>query len=474
MAIRGKHLQIRIISLVGMDFACLLTSVIFAVVLRIGHVEMAEYVFGHIDGWLILLGCIMLGNYLAGAYGIDYLHSRFNAIVAWAFSILFAVVIVSVTSYAWIQQLLGRGVLGLSLGLYSVFSLILRMVVHRKLFSSRLFQRRVVIVGAGKQAGTVRQMLENKWILPSHKIIAFARIINAEKSSDTEEITSLDGVAVLNSTHDSLAGLIKSLDTDLVILAQDDYKDVSRCYRQLSRLRFEGIEVLTPLAVAEIYSGKTPLEMLTEDDVAEIAMQSRMPSVRRLKRVADILIAILGSIVLLPLGIFIAILLKLTAPRSPIFYSQTRVGLFGKPFTILKFRTMHENAEKETGPVWAKTNDRRITRIGKVLRRFRLDEIPQLYNVLKGEMSIVGPRPERPELVAELEKNIPFYIERFNVMPGLTGWAQIRFPYGDSVEDAIRKLEYDLYYVKHLSVSFDLQIILRTFRIIILGMERTI
>jgi len=474
MAVRGKHLQAWIISIVAMDIACLLVSAILAVLMRIGYAEMSEYILGEFDGWLILLGSIILGNYLAGAYGIEYLHSSFNVIVGEIFSLVFTVVIVSITSYAWLHQLIGRGVLGLTIGLYTAISLFLRIVVYKALFSSRPFQRRVVIIGTGKQAGMIRQMLENKWILPVHKIIAFVRIIHPGTDSETDDVVSINGIAVLNSTYDSLANLIKSLDIDLVVLAQSDNKDASYCYRQLSRLRFEGIEVLTMLSAAEIYAGRIPLELVTEEDIAEIAMQSRMPSVRRIKRVFDIFIAMLGCIILFPLGMLIAILLKLTAPGSPVFYSQIRAGLFGKSFTIFKFRTMYEDAEKETGVVWAKKNDPRITPLGKILRRFRLDEIPQLYNVLKGEMSIVGPRPERPELVAELDKKIPFYIERLNVMPGLTGWAQIRFPYGDSVEDAMRKLEYDLYYIKHLSLSFDLQIILRTFRIVILGMERTI
>jgi lipopolysaccharide/colanic/teichoic acid biosynthesis glycosyltransferase len=169
-----------------------------------------------------------------------------------------------------------------------------------------------------------------------------------------------------------------------------------------------------------------------------------------------------------------ALAIKLSDWRHPVLYSQLRVGQFGRPFRIYKFRTMRVDAERESGAVWASAGDPRITRLGRFLRATRLDEIPQFWNVLVGNMSVVGPRPERPEMVARLVEQIPYYSERENVPPGLTGWAQIRHPYGSSVEDARRKLEFDLYYIKHMSVSLDLQILLSTVRIVLFGQERTV
>ena len=204
----------------------------------------------------------------------------------------------------------------------------------------------------------------------------------------------------------------------------------------------------------------------------QTSMVTGAPGITRAKRIMDVLTAAVAGLAVLPFALLIAVLVKITAPLSPVFYCQRRVGRFGKEFPIYKFRTMIDKAEATVGPIWSPANDRRITLIGHVLRRFRLDEIPQLLNVLKGEMSIVGPRPERPEIVTQLEKQITFYRERENVMPGLTGWAQIRYPYGNSVEAARAKLEYDLYYIKNLSLTLDLQIILRTLRIVLFGMER--
>jgi len=195
---------------------------------------------------------------------------------------------------------------------------------------------------------------------------------------------------------------------------------------------------------------------------------------RQLKRFVDVAISLVAGVVLAPVGALVAAVIKLAEPGSPVLYHQERVGLFGKPFTIMKFRTMRAGAETESGAVWAMEGDPRITPVGRFLRISRLDEIPQIINVLRGEMSIVGPRPERPEFVTQLAAAIPWYEERENILPGITGWAQIRYPYGSSVDDARRKLEYDLFYMKHMSMSLDIQIILRTLRIVLLGKERSL
>jgi len=226
--------------------------------------------------------------------------------------------------------------------------------------------------------------------------------------------------------------------------------------------------------VAEVYRGVTPLDLINEDVVMQASLESDVPMVRRVKRLFDIAISVVACVVFAPVALCVAAAIKLSAPMSPILYTQERVGQFGRVFRIYKFRTMRPGAERETGPVWSDAGDPRITRSGRFLRRFRLDEIPQFVNILKGEMSFVGPRPERPELIETLEKQIPFYGEREYLSPGLTGWAQVRYPYGYSVESAARKLEYDLYYMKHLSLSLDLQIILSTLRIVMLGKERSV
>ena len=187
-----------------------------------------------------------------------------------------------------------------------------------------------------------------------------------------------------------------------------------------------------------------------------------------LKRALDLAAANLGFALSLPVMILVALAVRLDS-KGPVIYRQIRVGRMGRRFNVLKFRSMRTDAEKENGAQWASQNDPRVTKVGRFLRKYRLDELPQFYNVIRGEMSFVGPRPERPEFVQELRKTIPYYDERHSVRPGITGWAQVQYSYGASVEDAFNKLEYDLFYLKNLSLTFDLAILFRTVKIALGG-----
>ncbi|MRR07231.1 MAG: exopolysaccharide biosynthesis polyprenyl glycosylphosphotransferase, partial [Deltaproteobacteria bacterium] len=189
---------------------------------------------------------------------------------------------------------------------------------------------------------------------------------------------------------------------------------------------------------------------------------------RIMKRSADVALSLVGIILVLPLLPFVALGIKVTSP-GPILFRQVRVGQGDRPFVLYKFRSMRADAEKASGAVWAQKDDPRVTRFGKFLRTSRLDELPQLYNVLRGDMSLVGPRPERPEFVDKLKEVIPYYSERHFVKPGVTGWAQVKYPYGASVDDAIEKLRYDLYYIKNMSMLLDIIIVLETIKVVLFG-----
>ena len=184
------------------------------------------------------------------------------------------------------------------------------------------------------------------------------------------------------------------------------------------------------------------------------------------KRALDLAAGIVGLAASMPIMIVVALVVRLES-KGPIIFRQTRVGRMGKCFEVLKFRSMNVDAEKANGAQWASENDPRVTRIGRFLRKYRLDELPQFINVIRGEMSFVGPRPERPFFVEELRKTIPYYDERHSVRPGLTGWAQVQYAYGSSIEDAYNKLEYDLFYLQNMSLTFDLAIIFQTIRIVL-------
>jgi exopolysaccharide biosynthesis polyprenyl glycosylphosphotransferase len=219
--------------------------------------------------------------------------------------------------------------------------------------------------------------------------------------------------------------------------------------------------------VYEEYTGKIAIENLRPSWLIFSPGFRKSPLQRAMKRGFDLVLAGLLLVPLLPVMAVTAGLVRITS-KGAALYHQERVGQHGRTFTIHKFRSMREDAEAKTGAVWAKKDDPRITAFGKIMRRTRLDELPQLWNVLRGDMSFVGPRPERPNFVRELTDQIPFYGQRHVVKPGLTGWAQVRYTYGSSVEDAMEKLQYDLFYIKHLSLSLDLYVLFETVKTVLL------
>lgn len=232
--------------------------------------------------------------------------------------------------------------------------------------------------------------------------------------------------------------------------------------------KLSGIEILDAPSFYEQITRKILIENITPSWFIFSTGFKVHSFARASKRAMDIVLASVALLLAFPLFLIIALLIKADS-AGPVFFQQTRTGENEQEFTVYKFRTMREHAEKETGAVWAQENDPRITRIGRFLRKMRIDELPQFYNVLRGDMSMVGPRPERPEFANMLKEAIPFYSARHVVKPGITGWAQINYPYGASIEDAREKLRYDLFYIKHLSLGFDFLILLETIKVVAVG-----
>ncbi|MFB3778639.1 MAG: sugar transferase [Bryobacteraceae bacterium] len=233
-------------------------------------------------------------------------------------------------------------------------------------------------------------------------------------------------------------------------------------------LRFSGVKIEEASTTFENLLKRVSLHDLRPAQLIYSGELGPRPSQVALQMAYSTLIALAGLILCAPLMLLVALAVKLTSP-GPVLYRQTRVGWHGRPFTVLKFRSMHVNAEAATGAVWASKEDPRVTRVGRWLRLLRLDELPQFINVLRGEMSLVGPRPERPEFVEMLAESIPYYRQRQFVRPGITGWAQLNYKYGNTLEDAAHKLEYDLYYIKHMSPALDAYIIFHTVKTVILS-----
>ncbi len=256
-----------------------------------------------------------------------------------------------------------------------------------------------------------------------------------------------------------------------VIVAERDAERRTQVAAALLDCRVRGLRVSDAVDFYEKLSGKIWLEGLYPQWLVYTDGFDRSRTTIYVKRFLDVLFSVLLLVATAPLLAVIALAIKLNS-KGPVLFRQVRVGHYGKPFVLYKFRSMREDAEAETGPAWACESDGRVTTVGKVLRKFRLDEIPQAINVLRGEMSFVGPRPERPYFVEMLQEHIRFYDLRHCVKPGITGWAQIGYPYGASIEDAYEKLQYDLYYAKHMSLGCDAEILLKTLRIVLFGRGR--
>ncbi len=320
-------------------------------------------------------------------------------------------------------------------------------------------QRRAIIVGAGVSGRTLIQSLPQQ--LYGYNFVGFIDDDPAKANQDVE------GIPVLGNRY-VLVNEVKRGNANEIILAithnihNDLFRAMMDCYEQGAVIKS------MPLLYEEIL-GRIPVEHLGQQSsfIPFLNTKMHMPTFYRIsKRLIDIGVALLGLLLFVLTFPFIALAIYLNSP-GPILYEQTRLGKGGKRFNIFKYRSMILNAEQKGEAVWATKNDLRVTKVGRFLRQTRLDELPQLYNVLKGDMSIVGPRPERPEFIAQLQEELPFYRARLSVKPGLTGWAQIQYRYGSTIEDALVKLEYDLYYIKFRSLALDLLIILRTIRVML-------
>jgi exopolysaccharide biosynthesis polyprenyl glycosylphosphotransferase len=272
-------------------------------------------------------------------------------------------------------------------------------------------------------------------------------------------------VRVLGHCRDLLA-IVRREHISRVLCTGKSLRDPS-LLKQFCELRYSGVSVMPLISLCEEVDQHVPLELLTPEWLLNASGEPHLLYIKKAKRLFDIVASIAGLILSSPVLLAGMLAVKLSSP-GPVFYRQARSGRFGRSFNVTKLRTMRVDAEQD-GPVWSKENDPRVTAVGRVLRKYRIDEIPQFFHVLTGHMSFVGPRPERPEMVKKLAAAVPYYQERLMVQPGITGWAQVNYPYGSSFEDARRKLEYDLYYMKNMSLFLDIFILLDTVRIVLCG-----
>jgi len=318
-------------------------------------------------------------------------------------------------------------------------------------------EERVLVIGTGATARALARLIALQQDF-AYRLVGFV-----EERDDVPVVRQRD---ILGTAGD-IDRIVTAQHVDRIVVGLSDRRG-HLPIEPLLRAKLSGVRVEDATTTYERLSGKILIDDLKPSWLifSDGFRASRLT--RFVKRTLDLALSIIGVLLGAPLMALTALAVKLDS-RGPALYSQERVGENGRVFTVFKFRSMRTDAEQAGRPIWAKDQDDRITRVGRFIRRTRLDELPQLWNVMRGDMSFVGPRPERPFFVEQLAREIPFYIQRHAVKPGLTGWAQVKYQYGSSIEDAMEKLRYDLYYIKHLSIVFDLTIVLDTVKVILFG-----
>jgi sugar transferase (PEP-CTERM system associated) len=443
----------------GISEACLIALAFFAAAIaRLGTTD-ASLMLSYEQGFFKIF--VISGAFVVCMYYFDLYDS---CIVSNGREVLSRLVQVFGTTcivlaglyYVYPPLELGRGIF-----LIGIVFVATTLVLWRRLFlvinGVSILADRVLILGDGLLGGPLQTAISER---PELGMRVIGRM--PEQAGGSDETWSLDDTRV-----DDLQNYVKSKRINRVLVAMGDRRG-KLPVEQLLAIKSRGVLIQDATEVYEAITGKVPLESLRLGWLLFSPSFSDFRLVLIYKRFASILVAAAGLLLSLPLLPLVALAIK-SSSRGPILYRQKRVGRDGAVFECFKFRTMRADAEADTGATWASDDDPRITAVGRFLRASRLDEIPQLWNVLLGEMSFVGPRPERPEFVQWLAQEIPHYHVRHIIRPGITGWAQVRYRYGNSIEDAKEKLRYDLFYVKNISPGFDLLIVFYTIKIILLG-----
>jgi exopolysaccharide biosynthesis polyprenyl glycosylphosphotransferase len=442
------------------DSLFVLASIVGSALLRLGADAGWAYVIGHLPSLLGSSMIFLLVFYIGGMYERQVLTRKRQSFVLSLITTSIGFVIIITVFYARARLRIGRGVL--LLAAVFVFAMIWGVRYLYGLAVGRgLLSKRALIVGEGSEAIEVLRVL-SRTLDAGFQIFGIVSCTKARPGEFVEGIPILGHMSRLREFAD-----VYSIET--IIVAASLAREHA-LLRLLRPLRYTGVEIIDYVGLHEELVQEIPLDHIDDEWLMNAAMNSSVIHIRKIKRVMDLAVSVTGLIVTVPVSLLAALVVKLDS-HGPALFRQRRAGLDGRVYTLYKFRTMRQDAEADSGAVWADQFDARVTRVGRFLRKWRIDEIPQLVNVMRGEMSLVGPRPERPEFIDTLAGAIPFYKERLLVPPGITGWAQVKYPYAASIEASRRKLQYDLYYIKHMSFFLDCVILLRTFRTIIVGLK---
>lgn len=452
------HVHFSVVLLALVDFLFLFIMIGFGL-----HISYANFssIFSVIDGQagqaVLFVAVVSTFLFTMGCYHLQSLVDTKVVLGRLLVSIVLSTLALTVVFYffpitrIWLSALVPAMLL-------SFVALALNRVIFHRLSSTDAFKRRVLVLGTGPSAVRIKSLQEDR-TLGTFLCVGFLPMGNGHSDVEIDEGQTL-------RLNERLPEIAQRFDVDDVVVALEDRR-MALPMDELLDCRLHGINVLNFSTFMERQTGQVELQSLYPSWlVFSDGFGAHSTLQRTAKRGFDIMVSLAFLAFTLPVTALAAFLIWIE-DRGPIFYRQERSGLHGKPFTVLKFRSMRTDAEKDGIARWAQLKDPRVTRVGSFIRNVRIDEIPQILNVLRGEMSFVGPRPERPSIVSELNQHIPFYKYRHMVKPGITGWAQINYPYGASLHDSREKLKFDVYYIKNYSIFLDLVVLLQTVRVIL-------
>lgn len=451
----------RLLCLIFADAAMIYGGVILATYLRLGLAG-TENELTVKNGWLkvaLATGLCLLILYFYDLYDYIVMTNRRELMLRLVQALGISWALLAVLFYFLPPLLIGRGVSVISVPLVLVLLLGWRIVIH-SLTGHPEIGEKILVVGTGP---TALETAEAVW----ERRDAGYRIVGFVSENGAKPKEKLGRSEILGKAHE-LESVIRTEKIDRVVIAVRERRGAFPTEALLKMSLAGEVSIEECTSFFERITGKVHVEMVRPSWLIYAGRRRDTPIKTIFREGVHRLLALMGLVLSLPVAILTAMLIKLDS-KGPIFYRQQRMGTNGRTFDVIKFRSMKIDAEADGKPIWAVTNDERTTRVGKVIRKLRIDEIPQFWNILKGEMNFVGPRPERPHFVQQLAREIPYYEHRHLVAPGLTGWAQIKYPYGASVNDAMQKLQYDLYYIKNQSLTLDLVIIFETIKTVLFG-----
>lgn len=457
----NQYVSIKRLSVMSVECILIVLSVVLAVRLRFWNDPSEFRAYVHLPSFgfrvFLILAAFQISFYYTNLHGLSITRRQIQFVVALGQAAGAASLVLGLLYYLFPVFLIGRGVFFIALMLLLASVLLCRLVFDGA-WQIAALKENVLILGHGELAVTVAEELERRGDLNCNIVGYLGETAGAGEEGP--------GHPVLGKP-DALEDIVRTLKVHRIVVALEDRRGTLPV-RELVRIRVKGVRIEDAHSTIAALTGRVRLHTVKPSWFVFSDGFRRTRLILLAKRVFDIFFSLIGLAVSLPVMALVAVAIRLES-KGPVIYRQPRVGMGGDVFDVLKFRSMRVDAEAQSGAQWAQSNDPRVTRVGKYIRQFRLDELPQFINVIRGEMSFVGPRPERPVFVEMLRKEISYYDERHSVRPGLTGWAQVQYPYGASIEDAFRKLEYDLFYLQNMTLSFDLAIIIQTIRTVCTG-----